>query len=130
MKSKSIITAILVLVFVFGLSACDIWGHGMFTKIEVTDIKMNGVWEYYGYYFANFSFEIENTGLVDVDHGYIKVKIFFQDGSSITDDIMFDYLAVGESTSGTGNIKIERTDIKDWKVVDVLRYAPVGTIGG
>jgi hypothetical protein len=52
------------------------------------------------------------------------------DGSTATGDLLFEYLGVGESASGSGNIQIEQPDVADWDVVDVKRYAPVGTIGG
>lgn len=127
MKARNIIgiTALCLL-----LASCDAWGHGLFTKVEVTDIQYIGIWTSNGNYFAAFDYQVKNTGLVDVEYGYITVKVKSSDGSTATGDLLFEYLGVGESASGSGNIQIEQPDVADWDVVDVKRYAPVGTIGG
>jgi hypothetical protein len=122
--------ALAALALALALPSCDVFGHGLFTKVDVDDIQYVGIWEYWGDYFANFTFKVTNSGLVDVENGYITVKIVHEDGTSTTDDIMFEYLGVGESATGEGDIQIPVANVKTWSVVDVKRYAPVGTIGG
>jgi hypothetical protein len=122
--------ALASLSLILALPSCDAFGHGLFTKVDVDDIQYVGIWEYWGDYFARFEFKVTNSGAVDVDHGYVTVRIVHADGTSTTDDLMFEYLGAGESATGTGDIQIPTASVESWSVTDVKRYAPVGTIGG
>jgi hypothetical protein len=120
-RAKAIATVLLLAVLAMTASGCVFFGYGILTSVEV-EAEYVGTWTYAGMYFANISFTVTNTGLLDLDQVHVTFRVTTQSGGTFTDFTIVDAIDAGDTTAGICDIQTDGTPAVEVKVTGTQRF--------
>jgi hypothetical protein len=118
---KTIGIVLLVAVLATAMSGCMVFGRSVLTSVNV-EPKYVGTWTYYGLYFAQISFKVTNTGLLDLSDVHVYFRVTTESGSTFTDFTIVGPIDVGDTLAATYDIQTDGAKVVKIEVVDTQRF--------